>query len=75
MEDLCIWRVSIKSTPKVLAEQQNQFHMEITHDMLVCENHDPDFMKTIITGEKDMGLCLQPRNQVQVLLIETVKKA
>lgn len=52
MEDLCICRVSIKSIPKILAAQQNQFHMEITHDMLVCENHDPDFMKTIITGER-----------------------
>lgn len=52
MEDLCICRVSIKSIPKVLAEQQNQFYMEITHEMLVCENHDPDFMKTIVIGER-----------------------
>lgn len=42
MEYLCMWTMS---------EQQKQLCMEIAQDMLDSANHNPDFMKTIITGD------------------------
>lgn len=44
-------KVSVKFVSKVLAEQK-QLRVEITQDMLDCENHDPDFIKTITTDDK-----------------------
>ncbi|XP_014771747.1 uncharacterized protein LOC106870244 [Octopus bimaculoides] len=50
-EDLC---VAEKEKGK-----QKQLLMEITQGMHYCASHDPDFMKTIITGEEKWayGLC------------------
>ena len=49
-EDLQMWRVLAKFVPKLLTEEQKELWKEICKDMLDCVNHDPEFMKTIITG-------------------------
>ena len=51
-EDLRMRRVSAKFVPKLLTEEQKELRKEICKDMLDCANHDPEFMKTIITGDE-----------------------
>ena len=51
-EDLNLQRVSTKFVPKLLTEQQKKLWKEISEDMLNLANHDPEFIKTIITGDE-----------------------
>ena len=51
-EDLRMRRVSAKFVPKLLTEEQKELRKEICKDMLDCANHDPEFIKTIITGDE-----------------------
>ena len=51
-EDLNLRRVSAKFIPKMLTEQQKELWKEIAEDMLDCANHDPEFIPTIIIGDK-----------------------
>ena len=51
-EDLNLQRVSAKFVPKLLTEQQKELWKEISEDMLDFANHDPEFIKTIITGDE-----------------------
>ena len=45
-------RVSAKFVPRLLTEEHKELQKEIGKDMLDCANHDPEFMKTIITGDE-----------------------
>jgi hypothetical protein len=40
-----------KFMPKLLSQEQKQLRLEITRDMLECTNGDPEFLKTVITGD------------------------
>ena len=51
-ENLNLRRVSAKFVPKLLTEQQKELRKEISEDMLDLANHDPKFIKTIITGDE-----------------------
>ena len=51
-EDLNLRRVSAKFVPKLLTEQQKELRKEISEDMLDLTNLDPEFIKTIITGDE-----------------------
>jgi hypothetical protein len=44
-------RVVVKSVPKLLSQEQQQLCLEVEQDMLECANRDPEFLKTVITGD------------------------
>ena len=51
-EDLNLQRVPAKFVLQLLTEQQKELRKEISEDMLNLANHDPEFIKTIITGDE-----------------------
>jgi hypothetical protein len=51
-EDLLMCRVVAKFVPKLLSREQQQLRLEVAQDMLECANGDPDFLKTMITGDE-----------------------
>ena len=61
-ENLCMWRVLAKFIPKLLTKQQKELHVEIAQDMLDCANNDPEFMKTIITGDETWVYGYNPKS-------------
>ena len=60
-EDLNLQRVSTKFVPKLLTKQQK----EISEDMLNLANHDPEFIKTIITGDESWVYGYDPETKFQ----------
>ena len=79
-EDLNLRRVTAKFVPKLLTEQQKELRKEICKDMLNLANHDPEFIKTIITGDETWVYGYDPETQVSFLAMEasritTVKKS
>ncbi|XP_076055298.1 protein GVQW3-like [Oratosquilla oratoria] len=50
--DLAMKRVAAKFVLKLLTVEQKQLSVEVSQDMLDSTNSDPDFMNTIITGDK-----------------------
>jgi hypothetical protein len=51
-EDLHMSRVVAKYVPKLLSQEQQQLCLEVTWDMLECTNGDPEFLKSVITGDE-----------------------
>jgi transposase len=51
-EYLHMCRVVAKFVPKLLSQEQRQLHLEVMQDMLECANGDPEFLKTVITGDE-----------------------
>jgi AraC-like DNA-binding protein len=51
-EDLHMCRVVAKSVPKLLSQEQQQLRLELARDMLECANGNPDFLKSVITGDE-----------------------
>jgi hypothetical protein len=49
-EDLHMCRVVAKFVP--LSQEQQQLRPEVTQDMLDSTNGDPEFLKTVITGDE-----------------------
>ena len=64
-EDLNLRRVSVKFVPKLLTEQQKELRKEISKDMLDLANHDPEFIKTIITGDETWVYVYDPETKFQ----------
>ena len=64
-EDLNLRRVSAKFVPKLLTEQQKVLRKEISEDMLDLANHDPKFIKTIITGDETWVYGYDPETKLQ----------
>ena len=64
-EDLNLQRVSSKFVPKLLTEQQKEPQKEISEDMLDLANHDPEFIKTIITGDETWVYGYDPETKFQ----------
>ena len=60
-EDLNLRKVSAKFGPKLPTEQQK----EISEDMLDLANHDPEFIKTIITGDETWVYGYDPETKFQ----------
>jgi hypothetical protein len=51
-EDLHMCRVVAKIVPKLLSQEQQQLRLKVTRGMLVCANGNPEFLKTMITGDE-----------------------
>ena len=64
-ENLNLRRVSAKFVPKLLTEQQKELRREISEDMLDLANHDPKFIKTIITGDETWVYRYDPKTKFQ----------
>jgi hypothetical protein len=41
-----------KFVAKLLSQEQQQLRPEVARDMLECANGDPEFLKTVITGDE-----------------------
>ena len=57
--------MSAKFVPKLLTEQQKELRKEISEDMLDLANHDPEFIKTIITGDETWVYGYDPETKFQ----------
>ena len=64
-EDLNLRRVSAKFVPKLLMEQQKELQKEISEDVFDLANHDPEFIKTIITGDETWVYGYDPETKSQ----------
>ena len=64
-ENLSLRRVSAKFVRKLLTEQQKELRMEISEDMLDLANHDPEFIKTITTGDETWLYGYDPETKFQ----------
>ena len=64
-EDLDLRRVSPKFVLKLLTEQQKELRKEISEDMLDLANHDPQFIKTIITCDETWVYGYDPETKFQ----------
>ena len=65
IEDLNLRRASAKVVPKLLTKQQKELRKEISEDMLDLANHDPEFIKTIITGDETWVYGYDPETKFQ----------
>ena len=64
-EGLNLQRVSAKFVLKLLTEQQKKLRKEISEDMLNVANHDPEFIKIIITGHETWVYGYDPETKFQ----------
>jgi histone-lysine N-methyltransferase SETMAR len=64
-EDLHMCRMVAKFVPKLLSQEQQQLHLEVVQDMLECANKDPEFLKTVITGDEKWVYEYDPETKVQ----------
>lgn len=69
-EDLGMQRVATKFVPKLLSPEQQQLRLEVAQDMLECANRDPEFLKTVITGDESWvyGYDLDSRGGPRVVI-------
>jgi hypothetical protein len=44
--------VAAKFVPKLLLPEEQQLCLKVMQDMLECANRDPEFLKTVITGNE-----------------------
>jgi AraC-like DNA-binding protein len=51
-EDLHMCRVVAKFVPKLLSQERQQLRLEVARDMLEGSSGDPEFLKTVITGDE-----------------------
>ncbi|PNF42337.1 hypothetical protein B7P43_G03673, partial [Cryptotermes secundus] len=66
-EDLGMRRVAAKFVPKLLSPEQQQLRLEVAQDMLECANRDPEFLKTVITGDESWVYGYDTETKVQAL--------
>jgi hypothetical protein len=64
-EDLHMCRVVAKFVPKLLSQECQQLRLEVAQDMLECTNGDPEFLKTVITGDEMWVYGYDPEKKVQ----------
>jgi hypothetical protein len=65
-EDLHMFRIVAKCVPKLLSQEQQQLCLEVTQDMLECANRDPEFLKTMITGDETWVYGYDLKTKVQL---------
>jgi hypothetical protein len=59
---MCI--VVAKFVSKLLSQEQQQLRLEVAWDMLECANGDPEFLKTVITGNETWVYGYDPETKV-----------
>jgi hypothetical protein len=64
-EDLHICGVVAKFLPKLLSQEQQQLCLEVARDMLECASGDPEFLKTVITGDETWICAYDSESKVQ----------
>lgn len=64
-EDLSMRRVAAKFVPKLLSCEQKEFRLDVAQDMLECVSDDPDFLKTVITGDETWVYGYDPETKAQ----------
>jgi hypothetical protein len=64
-EDLYTCRMVAKFVPKLLSQEQQQLRLEVTWDILECANGDPEFLRTVITGDESWVNGYDPETKVQ----------
>ncbi|XP_077516560.1 protein GVQW3-like [Amblyomma americanum] len=64
-KDSAMKRVAAKFVPKLLTVEQKQLCVEVSQYMLDSTNSDPDFMNTIITGDKSWVYRYDPETKSQ----------
>ncbi|PNF42333.1 hypothetical protein B7P43_G04927 [Cryptotermes secundus] len=55
-----------KFVPMLLSPEQQQLRLEVAQQMLECANRDPEFVKTVITGNESWVYRYDPETKVQV---------
>jgi AraC-like DNA-binding protein len=63
-EDLHMCRVVANFVPKLLSQEQRQLRLKVARDMLECANRDPEFLKTVITGDETWVYEYDPETKV-----------
>jgi DNA-binding Xre family transcriptional regulator len=66
-EDLGLQRVKEKFMSKLLLPEQQQICFEVVQDMLECTNRDPEFQKTLITGDESWVYGYDSETKVQLI--------
>jgi hypothetical protein len=51
-EDLVTKSVVAKFVPRLLSQEQKEFHAEVAQDLLEITNNDPDFLAKVIIGDE-----------------------
>jgi AraC-like DNA-binding protein len=64
-ENLHMCRVVAKFVPKLLSQEHQQLRLEVARDMLERANGDPEFLKTVITGDETWVYGYDPETKVQ----------
>ncbi|PNF35838.1 hypothetical protein B7P43_G09433, partial [Cryptotermes secundus] len=64
-EDLGMRRVAAKFVPKLLSPEQQHLRLEVAQDVLEFANRDPEFLKTVITGDELWVYGYDPETKVQ----------
>jgi hypothetical protein len=64
-EDLHMCSVVAKFGSKLLSQEQQQLLLEVTRDMLEFTSGDPEFLKTVITGDETWLYGYDPETKVQ----------
>jgi hypothetical protein len=57
-------RVVAKFVPKLLSQEQQQLRFEVARGTLECANGDPEFLKTVITGDETWVYGYDPEMKV-----------
>ena len=58
-------RVSAKFVPKLLTMEQKQWRADNVQDMMDTANSDPNFLKTVITGDETWVYEYDPETKMQ----------
>jgi AraC-like DNA-binding protein len=64
-EDLHMCRLVAKFVSNLLSQEQQQLRLEVARDMLKRANRDPEFLKTMITGDDRWVYGYDPETKVQ----------
>jgi hypothetical protein len=64
-EDLGMQRMAAKFVPNLLLLEQQQLLREVVQDMLDCVSRDPEFLKSVITGDESWACGYDPETEVQ----------
>jgi hypothetical protein len=59
--------VVAKIVPKLLSQEQQQLRLEVVRDMQEFASRDPEFLKTVITGDETWVYRYDPETKVQSL--------
>ncbi|XP_042243396.1 protein GVQW3-like [Homarus americanus] len=64
-QDLGMKRVAAKFVPRLLSQEQKEFHAEVAKDLLQTTNNDRHFLKQVITGDESWVYDYDPETKAQ----------